>query len=109
MEKAYARSRPDLNVDRLWSSIDPDRLIPMLPDHYRGEEAAIRSYLVYSAGRTVENRFLLATLAIRAIRALHLDSTRTQDTANRVFSDISQGRYAPAPPLTDPLLITPAA
>jgi len=76
----------------------------------------MRSDLVYSAGRSIENRFLLATVAFRAVRALHIDSTRTEDTANKVFSDISQGRYTPKalaepapPPLIEPLLITAAA
>lgn len=76
----------------------------------------MRSDLVYSAGRAIENRFLLATVVIRAVRALHIDSTRTEDTANKVFSDISLGRYAPValpepppPPLIEPLLITSAA
>jgi hypothetical protein len=76
----------------------------------------MRSDLVYSAGRVIENRFLLATMVIRTVRALHIDSTRTEDTANQAFSYISQGRYAsttlpePAPPpLIEPLLITPAA
>lgn len=76
----------------------------------------MRSDLVYSAGRAIENRFLLATVVIRAVRVLHIDSTRTEDTANKVFADISLGRYAPAAlpepaplPLIEPLLITPAA
>jgi len=76
----------------------------------------MRSDLVYSAGRVIENRFLLATVVIRAVRALHIDSTRTEDTANRAFSDISQGRFVsltlpepPSPPLIEPLLIAPAA
>lgn len=76
----------------------------------------MRSDLVYSAGRIIENRFLLATVVIRGVRALHIDSTRTEDTANRVFSDISQGRYAPKPlpepaplPLIEPLLVSSAA
>ncbi|HTZ56556.1 MAG TPA: hypothetical protein VMB49_00595 [Acidobacteriaceae bacterium] len=76
----------------------------------------MRSDLVHSAGRAIENRLLLATLAIRAIRALHIDSTRTQDTANRVFFDIGQGRYAPTalpepalPDLIEPVFITTAA
>lgn len=81
-----------------------------------GKRGVMRSNLVYSAGRTIENRFLLATVVIRAVRVLHINSTRTEDTANRVFSEISEGRYAsailpePAPlPLIEPLLITPAA
>ena len=76
----------------------------------------MRSDLVYSAGRIIENRFLLATVVMRAVRKLHIDSTRTEDTANRVFSDVSEGRYTsltlpvPAPPpLIEPLLIAPAA
>lgn len=76
----------------------------------------MRSDLVYSAGRAIENRFLLATVVFRAVRALHIDSTRTEDTANRVFSDISEGRFTPGrlaepapPPLIEPLLISPAA
>lgn len=75
----------------------------------------MRSDLVYSAGKAIGNRFLLATVVFQAVRTLHVDSTRTEDTANRVFSDISQGRYAPKalpepppPPLIEPL-ITPAA
>lgn len=76
----------------------------------------MRSDLVHSAGRAIENRFLLATVVMRAIRALHINSTRTEDTANQVLSDVSRGRYIPAtipepvpPPLIEPLLITPAA
>lgn len=76
----------------------------------------MRSDLVYSAGRIIENRFLLATVVSRAVRALHIDSTRTEDTTNRAFSDIALGRYSPgalpepAPlPLIEPLVTTPAA
>ena len=76
----------------------------------------MRSNLVYSAGIQIENRFLLATVVMRAVRRLHIDSTRTEDTANQVFTDIANGRYTPThlpepapPPLIEPLLITPAA
>jgi len=76
----------------------------------------MRSDLVYSAGRIIENRFLLATVVMRAVRKLHIDSTRTEDTANRVFSEVSEGKFVPialpilAPqPLIEPLLIAPAA
>ena len=81
-----------------------------------GKRGVMRSNLVYSAGRAIENRFLLATVVIRAVRMLHINSTRTEDTANRVFSDISEGQYSAAilpdptpPPLIETLLITPAA
>ncbi len=75
----------------------------------------MRSYLVYSAGRSIENRFLLTTVVCQIIRTLHIDSTRTEDTANQAFADISQGRYAPVtcrkvapPPLIETPLIAPA-
>lgn len=76
----------------------------------------MRSDLVYSAGHSIENRFLLATVVCQVIRTLHIDATRTEDTANQALSDISQGRYIPMelpeparPPLAERLLITPAA
>jgi hypothetical protein len=76
----------------------------------------MRSNLVYSAGLKIENRFLLATVVMRAVRKLHIDSTRTEDTTNRVFSEVAGGRYvsvqlpAIATPTTiEPLLIAPAA
>ena len=76
----------------------------------------MRSDLVYSAGRSIENRFLLTTVICQIIRTLHIDSTRTEDTANQAFADISKGRYTPvtlpdiAPsPLIEAHLIAPAA
>ena len=76
----------------------------------------MRSELVYHAGLQIENRFLLATVVIRAVRKLHIDSARTEDTANRIFGEIAEGRYtevklpeAVPPPLIEPLLISPAA
>ena len=39
------------------------------------------------------NRFLLATVAIKAVRKLHISTTRTEDTANLVFVEIGSGRY----------------
>ncbi|HEY1808473.1 MAG TPA: hypothetical protein VGG42_07915 [Acidobacteriaceae bacterium] len=76
----------------------------------------MRSNLVYSAGLQIENRFLLATVVMRAVRQLHVAATRTEDTANKVFAEIAEGKYAP-PPLPDPappalieaLLVAPAA
>ena len=53
----------------------------------------MRSELVYSAGLKIVNRFLLATVAIKAVRKLHISSTRTEDTANVVFVDVASGRY----------------
>ena len=76
----------------------------------------MRSNLVYSAGLRIENRFLLATVVMRAVRKLHIDSTRTKDTTNRVFSEVAGGRYLSVKlptlvPTTaiEPLLIAPAA
>jgi hypothetical protein len=53
----------------------------------------MRSDLVYSAGMKIENRFLLATVVMRAVRKLHIDSTRTEDTTNNVFSAVAEGKY----------------
>jgi hypothetical protein len=76
----------------------------------------MRSELVYSAGIQIENRFLLATIVMRAVQRLHIDSTRTEDTANKVLAEIANGRYTEAklpdivpPPPIEPLLISPAA
>lgn len=76
----------------------------------------MRSELVYSAGLQIENRFLLACTAMRAVRKLHVGATRTEDTINQVFTEVANGRplvhklpeITPPPPI-DELLITPAA
>ena len=82
----------------------------------QGIEAIMRSELVYEAGLKIENRFLLATTAMQATRKLHVSSTRTEDTVNRVFAEVAKGHYAHGelpevtpPPAIDALLITPAA
>lgn len=75
----------------------------------------MRSNLVHSAESQVASRFLLATIAMRAVRVLHIDSTRTEDTANEVFTEIANGKYilTELPPVASPqsmdLLITSAA
>jgi hypothetical protein len=79
-------------------------------------EAIVRSELVFSAGTRVANRFLLSTIAMRAVHGLHVNSTRVEDTANRVFTDVANGNYVqvvmpeikPLPPL-DPLLLAVAS
>jgi hypothetical protein len=76
----------------------------------------MRSELVYSANTKIANRFLLATVTIRAVKRLHVISTRTEDTANKVLTEITAGRFSeiqvpalkPVPPI-DALLIAPAA
>lgn len=76
----------------------------------------MRSELVYSAGAMIGNRFLLASVTMRAVKRLHVGSTRTEDTANQVFSEIATGRYIevtmpevkPAP-LVEALLVSSAA
>jgi hypothetical protein len=76
----------------------------------------MRSELVYSAADKVQNRFLLAILTIQAVRRLHVPSTRTEDTANRVLNDLAAGNFIevatpelkPLPPI-DILSITSAA
>ena len=76
----------------------------------------MRSDLVYSAGLQVHNRFLLASAVMKAVRKLHVDSTRTEDTINRVFSEVAKSKHLVdklpeivPPPTIDVLLITPEA
>lgn len=76
----------------------------------------MRSQLVYEAGLKIENRFLLATTAMQATRKLHISSTRTEDTVNRVLAEVATGTrlHGALPEVTPPaaideLLITPAA
>jgi hypothetical protein len=74
--------------------------------------AHVRSELVYLAELKIDNRFLLSSTVMRAARMLHINSTRTEDTLNRVFTDVAQGRFAevklpeiaPPPPI-DKLVI----
>ncbi len=73
----------------------------------------MRSELVYLAGLKIENRFLLSSTVIRAVRMLHINSTRTEDTVNRVFAEVAHGRYidvklpAIAPPPVIEALVVP--
>ncbi len=76
----------------------------------------MRSELVYSAGLKIENRFLLSATVMRAVRRLHINSSRTEDTLNKVFADVAEGRYAHGelpeivpPPAPDALLAIPLA
>jgi hypothetical protein len=73
----------------------------------------MRSKLVYSAGLKIENRFLLSATVMRAVRKLHINSSRTEDTLNRVFADVAEGRYVdvelppvPPPPTIEALVVT---
>jgi hypothetical protein len=76
----------------------------------------MRSELVYEAGLKIENRFLLATRAMQATRRLHINSTRTEDTLNRILGEVAKGHYAqgelpevtPPAPIDVPLLTPPA-
>ncbi len=74
----------------------------------------MRSNLVHQAARKIENKFLLSTTVMRAVRKLHINATRTEDTSNRVFIDVAEGRYLPGPlpeivppPTIETLLIVP--
>jgi hypothetical protein len=72
----------------------------------------MRSQLVYSAGIQISNRFLLSTVAMNAVRKLHINSTRVEDTTNHVFSEVANGNFVEvkmpemkAIPAIDPLLL----
>jgi len=72
----------------------------------------MRSQLVYSAGNQISNRFLLSTVTMNAVRKLHINSTRVEDTTNQVFSEVAKGNYVqvtlpevkPAPVIDDLLM-----
>jgi hypothetical protein len=73
----------------------------------------MRSDLIYAAGIQVENRFLLAATAMRAVRKLHVDASRTEDTINRIFVEIAHSSQiigalpeVEPPPTIDTLIIT---
>lgn len=74
----------------------------------------MRSELVYSAELKIGNRFLLSATVMRAVRLLHISSGRTEDTVNRVFSEVAEGRFVdgklpkitPPPPI-DALVVSP--
>jgi hypothetical protein len=57
-----------------------------------GIEGNMRSDLVYAANLQVHNRFLLASTVMRAVRKMHVEATRTEDTINRVFSEVANSR-----------------
>lgn len=74
----------------------------------------MRSDLVHRASRRIENKFLLATTLMQAVRKLHVTSTRTEDTSNQVLVDVAEGRYAHGalpeiepPPAIDLFVIAP--
>ena len=76
----------------------------------------MRSELVYEAEINIENRFLLAATVMRAVKKLHVSSTRTEDTVNRVLNEVANGTrghgelpHVSPPPSIDVLLIPPAA
>lgn len=69
----------------------------------------MRSDLVFEAEVQVANRFLLATIAMRVTRQLHISSNPTEHTVNQVFSDIAHGRFTDAklPPVVQLPAIEP--
>ncbi len=56
----------------------------------------MRSELVFTAGFQVKNRFLLATIAMRVARRLHVDSTATERTVSHAFAEIGKGHFIDA-------------
>lgn len=74
----------------------------------------MRSELVYLAGLKIENRFLLSTTVMRAAQLLHINSGRIEDTVNKVFAEVANGRYTDIalpkvvpPPTIDVLMVSP--
>ena len=76
----------------------------------------MRSELVYSAGIQISNRFMLSTVAMNAVRKLHITSTRVEDTTNQVFTEVANGNFTQVKvpelkpqPAIDPLLLSLAS
>ena len=76
----------------------------------------MRSQLVFDAELKMQNRFLLASAMMKATRTLHANSTRTEDTVNKVWTVVANGTRmhgrlpkVTLPPAIDALLIAPAA
>ena len=49
----------------------------------------MRSQMVYAAGTHIKNRFLLAATVMQAVRKLHVEATRTEETINRAFTSVA--------------------
>jgi hypothetical protein len=60
------------------------------------ERGEMRSELVHSAELHVTNRFLLAATVFQAVRKLHAQAGRVEDTTNTILADIGQGRHQAA-------------
>ncbi|HEY0757752.1 MAG TPA: DNA-directed RNA polymerase subunit omega [Acidisarcina sp.] len=56
----------------------------------------MRSDLVYSAAEKLPNRFTLCLTVARAARKLHIPSTATEVTINKVLSGIAAGEFGRA-------------
>jgi hypothetical protein len=53
-------------------------------------------------------------MMMRAVRMMHVNSARTEDTLNRVFAEVAEGRFTDValpeitpPPVIDALVVTP--
>jgi hypothetical protein len=60
----------------------------------------LRSSLVYAASKGIPNRFQLCQTVNKATRKLHLPSTSTESTINRVLLELAQPPATEAPLLT---------
>jgi len=56
----------------------------------------MRSELVYSAAVKLPNRYTLCLTVSRAARKLHIPSTATEATINKVFAGIASGQFGSA-------------
>lgn len=54
-------------------------------------------HLVFEAEKRIKDEFLLATIAMKAVRKMHQPGTRTEETASRVFEIVANGRSVGPP------------
>lgn len=62
----------------------------------------MRSDLVYSAAEKLPNRYTLCLTVARAARKLHIPSTATEVTINKVLSGIANGEFGRAGEMLPP-------
>jgi len=55
-------------------------------------EENMEPHLVFAAGKKINHEFLLATIAMKAVKKMHCPGLRTEETANRVFAIVAKGQ-----------------
>jgi hypothetical protein len=57
-------------------------------------------HLLFAAEKKVKDEFLLASIAMKAVKKMHEPGTRTEETASRVFEIVAKGHSVEIPTKT---------